>query len=66
MESQEAWYILKQPAGQCTIVTASSLASNPPDPNIDPQTQQWGPFSSQGEAIARRIGLIRSGHCQPQ
>ncbi|MBI4781483.1 MAG: hypothetical protein HY785_09155 [Oscillatoriophycideae cyanobacterium NC_groundwater_1537_Pr4_S-0.65um_50_18] len=26
---------------------------------------RWGPFASQGEAIARRVGLIRSGKCQP-
>ncbi|WP_442944889.1 hypothetical protein [Nostoc sp.] len=27
--------------------------------------EQWGPFSSPEEAIARRVGLIRAGKCQP-
>lgn len=28
-------------------------------------TEQWGPYASQGEAIARRVGLIRAGKCKP-
>jgi hypothetical protein len=28
--------------------------------------KHWGPFSSREEAIAKRIGLIRAGKCQPQ
>ena len=27
--------------------------------------QQWGPFETQGQAIAKRVGLIRAGKCQP-
>jgi len=27
--------------------------------------QYWGPFAERGEAIARRVGLIRAGKCQP-
>jgi hypothetical protein len=27
--------------------------------------ERWGPFDSQQEAIARRVGLIRAGKCQP-
>ncbi|MEO1147396.1 MAG: DDE transposase family protein [Cyanobacteria bacterium J06638_22] len=55
------WYIVKQPDGHCTIVTQENLPLTP-----DGDTpQRWGPFSSQGEAIARRVGLIRAGKCQP-
>ncbi len=55
-----AWYIVKQPAGHCEIVQMDALQK---DPTSDKQT--WGPFDSQGEAIARRVGLIRAGKCQP-
>jgi hypothetical protein len=57
--SNSDWYIVKQSSGQCEIVTQlpseESLAG----------TQKWGPFASESEAIARRVGLIRSGKCQP-
>jgi hypothetical protein len=47
-----------------------------PEPEIDidididlgtdlAQVKRWGPFASRDEAIARRVGLIRAGHCQP-
>ncbi len=49
------WYILKQSSGTCTIAL---------QPNQD-AVETWGPFASQDEAIARRIGLIRAGKCQP-
>jgi hypothetical protein len=49
------WYILQQPAGHCTIESARSDAS----------LKHWGPYDSQGTALARRVGLIRSGHCKP-
>ncbi|NJR66887.1 MAG: DDE transposase family protein [Leptolyngbyaceae cyanobacterium CRU_2_3] len=35
------------------------------EPSEGSDKTQWGPFASQGEAIARRVGLIRSGKCQP-
>ena len=28
--------------------------------------EQWGAYASEQEAIAKRIGLIRAGKCQPQ
>jgi hypothetical protein len=55
-----AWYIVKQPTGSCEIVQRDAPEQ---EPQADEQT--WGPFESQGEAIARRIGLIRAGKCQP-
>ncbi|HEY9630251.1 MAG TPA: DDE transposase family protein [Coleofasciculaceae cyanobacterium] len=39
--------------------SSDAIAENPP------KKERWGPFASQGEAIARRVGLIRSGKCQP-
>ncbi|MEB3220365.1 MAG: DDE transposase family protein [Nostocales cyanobacterium 94392] len=60
MELSQSWYIVKQSSGNCKIV--SSELTSRDDTEI---TQKWGPFSSQEEAIARRIGLIRTGKCQP-
>ncbi|MEA5601374.1 DDE transposase family protein [Nostoc sp. UHCC 0252] len=60
MNDTQTWYIVKQPAGNCEIVTSDKVD----DDNLE-IIEQWGPFSSQGEAIARRVGLIRSGKCQP-
>jgi hypothetical protein len=51
---QSGWYIRQQPEGHCTIESA-------PDSSV----KQWGPYDSQGAAIARRVGLIRAGHCKP-
>ena len=60
MSNPEAWYIVKQPAGNCQIVAVQ------PDESLQrTETDTWGPFSSESEAIARRVGLIRSGKCQP-
>lgn len=58
MKQAASWYIVKQPNGTCEII---------PEEQFDPNTSQrrWGPFPSQGEAIARRVGLIRTGKCQP-
>jgi hypothetical protein len=50
------WYVVKTEAGHCQISTES-----PTEPNV----QFWGPFDSQDTAIARRVGLIRAGQCQP-
>ncbi|NJR39597.1 MAG: DDE transposase family protein [Leptolyngbyaceae cyanobacterium CSU_1_4] len=64
-----AWYIVKQPTGHCEIAQREIVPIDSPQdlpqtvPPSDAQT--WGPFESQGEAIARRVGLIRAGKCQP-
>lgn len=57
----QAWYIIKRPTGHCEVV---------PSDRTDDKLQvsakdRWGPFPSQEEAFARRIGLIRAGKCQP-
>jgi hypothetical protein len=61
MTSTQTWYIVKLPDGHCEIVSDEQV-------NVEPDTEtreRWGPFSSHAEAIARRIGLIRAGKCQP-
>lgn len=67
MNSSEAWYVVKGADGHCEIVShppsGNPSVSSSTDATDDPQ--RWGPFASQGEAIARRVGLIRSGKCQP-
>lgn len=60
MNDTQSWYIVKHPAGHCEIITVNETQEN--------QLlirEHWGPFASQAEAIARRVGLIRSGKCQP-
>ncbi len=54
-----AWYVVKRPEGYCDIVSTSSL------PSSSDGVASWGPFTSQADAIARRVGLIRSGKCNP-
>jgi hypothetical protein len=61
MSDSQTWYIVKRPEGQCEIVPSED-AENKESPDV---TERWGPFNSQQEAIARRVGLIRSGKCQP-
>lgn len=64
MSEVETWYIVKQPEGHCAIVQRAAGDEKNPDENL-PSPEQWGPYSSQAEAIARRVGLIRAGKCQP-
>lgn len=64
MSGDETWYIVKQPEGHCAIVQRSAEDEKNPDEN-SPSQEQWGPYRSQAEAIARRVGLIRAGKCQP-
>ncbi|NDJ16652.1 DDE transposase family protein [Myxacorys almedinensis] len=65
MSQIEGWYVVKQPEGHCQIVSVSaqdweSSHAKPPE-----ETEKWGPFGSEGDAIARRVGLIRAGKCRP-
>ncbi|MBD2778762.1 DDE transposase family protein [Iningainema tapete] len=60
MSDTQNWYVVKRPAGNCEIVPNDQVVED--DPEI---VEKWGPFDAQGEAIARRVGLIRSGKCQP-
>lgn len=62
MEASQKWYIVKQPEGTCQILPSEQV-ENKEGPNI---VERWGPFQTPDEAIARRVGLIRAGKCQPQ
>lgn len=57
----QTWYIVKRDTGHCEIVS-SNEATGDDHPQI---IEQWGLFTSEGEAIARRVGLIKSGKWQP-
>ena len=57
MKDEPTWYIVKQEDGTCEIVTAQEKPSN---------VTSWGGFATQEEAIAKRVGLIRAGKCQPK
>lgn len=62
--AQPAWYIVQQTSEHCEICTGDQLEIlRQQNPNQDFRT--WGPFASNGEAIARRVGLIRGGKCKP-
>ncbi|NJP12094.1 MAG: hypothetical protein HC866_23670 [Leptolyngbyaceae cyanobacterium RU_5_1] len=64
MDASEGWYVVKQADGQCTIVPANQLVFDKQDQG-DLMNERWGPYPTQREAIARRVGLIRSGKCKP-
>ena len=51
------WYIHKLPDEHCEIS---------PELTKPGTLQTWGPYPSQDEAIARRVGLIRAGKCKPK
>jgi hypothetical protein len=67
MTPSNTWYIVKRPEGNCEIIPAvelQNLAMDDENKNTS-TTERWGPFDSEAEATARRIGLIRAGKCQP-
>ncbi|MGJ5675675.1 MAG: DDE transposase family protein [Nostochopsis sp.] len=61
VKTSQKVYIVKRPAGNCEIIPSDEVTGDD-NPEI---MEKWGPFESQGEAIARRVGLIRAGKCQP-
>ena len=62
MNDSETWYIVKRQEGQCEIVASNEQVEHEQTPDV---VERWGPFDSQQDAIARRVGLIRAGKCQP-
>jgi hypothetical protein len=60
MKESQHWYIVKKKTENCEIVSSDKLEDSQQE-----IIEQWGPFTSPEEAIARRIGLIRTGKCQP-
>ncbi|MEL6158344.1 MAG: DDE transposase family protein [Cyanobacteria bacterium J06623_5] len=69
MKEKESWFIVKQPSGQCAICSAQSLEeqniASKDEKAGNADIEQWGPFETQNQAIAKRVGLIRAGKCQP-
>jgi hypothetical protein len=61
MANTQKWYIVKRPDGPCEIIPSTEIEGEE-DPTI---VERWGPFDSPQDAIARRVGLIRAGKCQP-
>lgn len=67
---EAGWYVVKLTEGHCDIWTHAQLEQQI-DPGAleattkGPPTEYWGPFASQAEAIARRVGLIRAHKCKP-
>lgn len=61
METTQTWYIVKRNDGHCDIL-ASDRVEGKEEENI---VEKWGPIASREDAIARRVGLIRAGKCQP-
>lgn len=57
MSNQKQWYIVRQEDGTCEIISATEKPLN---------VTSWGEFATQEEALAKRVGLIRAGKCQPK
>jgi hypothetical protein len=51
------WYIVKNLDQSCAVTEDQTIA--------DAASEKWGPYLTRDEAIAKRIGLIRAGKCQP-
>lgn len=62
MTTSQIWYIVKRQEGKCEILSSEQVEGEDKSAFVE----RWGPFDSQAEAIARRVGLIRAGKCQPQ
>jgi hypothetical protein len=60
-QDTQDWYVVKRSVGNCEIISIDKADGDENQEIIE----KWGPFPSQGEAIARRVGLIRAGKCQP-
>ena len=58
-KSKQFWYVVQQENGTCQV---SSFANK----QKTPKHKQWGAYDSEQEAIAKKIGLIRAGQCQPE
>lgn len=61
MSDAQKLYIVKRSTGNCEIVPSEKAEDDNPE-----TTEKWGPFDSREDALARRVGLIRAGKCQPQ
>ena len=59
-QAAAVWHIVQQPEGHCEIYSQAEFTQT------TNEQKRWGPFDSRAEAIAKRIGLIRSGKCLPK
>ncbi|MEX0270996.1 hypothetical protein AB3R30_17795 [Leptolyngbyaceae cyanobacterium UHCC 1019] len=71
MSEADQWFVVKQENGQCAIapvLSTGNLEEHSAESESSTESEaaeQWGPFTSQSEAISRRVGLIRAGKCKP-
>lgn len=69
MDLTPGWYIIKRDSdASCEILEVPAAE---PIAILEATTENagrrhWGPFASPQEAIAKRVGLIRAGHCAPR
>ncbi|MBW4463883.1 MAG: hypothetical protein KME07_00375 [Pegethrix bostrychoides GSE-TBD4-15B] len=65
--NETPWYILKHSDGHCEISQIELAEGSAPGEESEDKApvEQWGPFATQDEATARRVGLIRAGKCSP-
>ncbi|MGD1898183.1 MAG: hypothetical protein ACFB16_14660 [Phormidesmis sp.] len=66
--STESWFIVKQASHTCKILSSAELEAieqTDETTDADAAPTRWGPFETQNQAIAKRVGLIRAGKCQP-
>ncbi|MGF1492762.1 MAG: DDE transposase family protein [Microcoleaceae cyanobacterium] len=59
----DQFYIVKQPDGHCEVIAVEQEMESE---KSTPPPERWGPYNSRADAIAKRVGLIRAGKCQPQ
>lgn len=64
----KTWYILKHADGHCEINQIQLGEGSAPGKEEEEKSplDQWGPFATEDEATAHRVGLIRAGKCLPQ
>ncbi len=67
VNASNAWYVVKLESGQCQILSSSEVAAMTDgfDEDDMPTMECWGPYATEDDAIAHRVGLIRSGRCKP-
>ena len=68
MTETSKFYIVKRSAGNCEILPLAEPSQRIAQLEAQNPTimEKWGPYDSLEDAIARRVGLIRAGKCQPQ
>ena len=60
MSDSQYWYVIREADGTCRVAGFAQAQTK------TPKHEQWGSYASEQEAIAKKIGLIRAGKCQPQ